>query len=410
MTTHRLRCSHLVTADGLLTDAIVIIDQDRITAVRSFDPEDQFALGENTPIEVIDGWVVPGFVDTHTHGGGGFDLATTSVDDARAVIDFARRHGTTSLFASLVTAPIERLQDQLRALAPLVDSGELAGIHIEGPFLSYGKRGAHTPELLRDPDPASVEALLTAADGRLSMITIAPELPGALDAIARFAAAGVAVAVGHTEGDDRVTRAALDAGATVATHLFNGMPPIHHREPGPVPVLLTDERVLVELICDGVHLHPEVIRMAVDAAGPDRVGLVTDAMIATGVAEGAYNLGGLEVVVADGVARLRTEDGSQGSIAGSTLTTAGAFAFCVQQVGLSVPDVARMAAATPALRHGLTDVGAIAAGRRADLAVVDDRGNLQRLMYAGTWQPAEQNPTGPDRTEQSRTGQDREDA
>jgi N-acetylglucosamine-6-phosphate deacetylase len=365
---------------------MVIIDSERITAVRSFDPEDQFALAEHAPIEVIDGWVVPGFVDTHTHGGGGADLATTEVDTARSVIDFARWTGTTSLFASLVTAPLDVLEDQLRCLAPLVDSGELAGIHLEGPFLSYGKRGAHDPELLRDPDPAAVDRLLTAAEGGLSMITIAPELPGALDAIARFTQAGVAVAVGHTEGDERSTRAALDAGARVATHLFNGMPPIHHRQPGPVPVLLTDDRVLVELICDGVHLHPDVIRMAVDAAGTDRVALITDAMIATGMADGDYRLGGLQVSVAAGVARLQTSDGSQGSIAGSTLTMAGAFAFCVQEVGLPVPDVAAMAATSPARRHGLKDVGAIAPGRRADIAVVDEQGNLRRLMYAGQWQ------------------------
>lgn len=385
MTTRRLRCSHLVTESGVLRDAMVIIDGDRISTVRSFDPEDQFTL-EETPIEVIDGWVVPGFVDTHTHGGGGFDLATTDVDAVGSVIRFARRHGTTSLFASLVTAPIPVLVEQIRCLVPLVDSGELAGIHLEGPFLSYGKRGAHNPELLRDPDPQSVEELLKAGDGRLSMITIAPELPGALEAISRFTGAGVAVAVGHTDGDHRTTRAGLDAGASVATHLFNGMGSIHHREPGPVPVLLTDDRVLVELICDGTHLHPEVIRMAIDAAGPDRVALITDAMIATGVADGDYNLGGQQVVVAGGVARLRTDDGSQGSIAGSTLTMAAAFAFCVEQVGLSVPEVATMAAMTPARRHGLVDVGTIAAGRRADLAVVDDQGTLHRLMSAGSWQ------------------------
>lgn len=386
MTTHRLRCSHLVTGSGVLRDAIVIIDNELITAVRSFDPEDQFTLAEETPIEVIDGWVAPGFVDTHTHGGGGFDLAGTDVEAVRSAIRFARRHGTTSLFASLVTAPIATLEDQLRTLVPLVDSGELAGIHLEGPFLSHGKRGAHDPALLRNPDPESVDALLAAADGRLSMITIAPELPGAVDAITRFSRAGVAVAVGHTEGDDRTTRAALDAGASVATHLFNAMPSIHHRDPGPVPVLLTDDRVLVELVCDGVHLHPDVIKMAVQAAGPERVGLITDAMLATGVADGDYNLGGLRVVVAEGVARLRTDDGSQGSIAGSTLTTAAAFAFCVQQVGLSIPEVAVMAATTPATRHGLTGIGTIAAGSRADLAIVDDQGNLQRLMYAGRWQ------------------------
>lgn len=386
VTIRRLRCRALVSADGVLRDALLTIDGDRITDIRSFDPGDLQQSSDLTPIEVVDGWVVPGFVDTHTHGGGGHDLANTDPDEARQAVAFARRHGTTSLIAGLVTARIDTLEAQLRALAPLVDAGDLAGLHLEGPFLSPAKRGAHTPELLRDPDPASVDRLLAAADGRLAMVTLAPELPGGLDAIRRFVAAGVRVAVGHTAADETVTARALDAGASIATHLFNAMPSIHHRRPGPVPVLLTDERVMVELVCDGVHLHPDVIAMAIAAAGPDRVALITDAMLATGMADGDYRLGGLDVTVRAGVARLRTDDDSLGSIAGSTLTMAAAFAFCVQRLGMSVAEVARMAATTPARWHGLDHVGVLQRGRRADLAVVDDRGDLLRLMAAGDWE------------------------
>ncbi len=386
VTTRRLRCRALVSADGVLRDAVLRIDGDRIADLRSFDPGDPEQSSDPTPIEVVDGWVVPGFVDTHTHGGGGHDLASTDPDTARQALAFARRHGATSVIAGLVTAEITTLEAQLRALAPLVAAGELAGLHLEGPFLSPAKRGAHTPGLLREPDPETVDRLLAAADGRLAMVTLAPELPGALDATRRFVDAGVRVAVGHTSADETVTAEALDAGATIATHLFNAMPSIHHRRPGPVPLLLTDERVMVELVCDGVHLHRDVIAMAVAAAGPDRAALITDAMLATGMADGTYRLGGLDVTVRAGVARLRTDDGSEGSIAGSTLTMAAAFAFGVQQLGLSVPEVARMAAGTPARWHGLDDVGVLEPGRRADLAVVDDHGNLLRLMSAGDWE------------------------
>jgi N-acetylglucosamine-6-phosphate deacetylase len=334
--------------------------------------------------ERVAGWTVPGFVDTHVHGGGGHDYATLDPEEARAARAFHRAHGTTTALASLVTADLDTLVAQIATLAPLVRSGELAGLHLEGPFLSPAKKGAHTASLLVPPTPEAVDRLLEAGDGSVRMVTIAPELPGALDAIARLVAGGVAVAVGHTDGDETDARRALDAGATVATHLFNAMRPVHHREPGPVPVLLGDERVMVELIGDGFHLHRDVVRMAVDAAGLDRVALVTDAMVATGMPDGGYSLGGLDVVVRHGEARLVEDDGSPGSIAGSTLTMAAGFAFLVS-LGMSIPGAAHLAASTPARRHGLDEVGTIETGSAADLCVVDDAGRLQRVMQDGSW-------------------------
>jgi N-acetylglucosamine-6-phosphate deacetylase len=216
------------------------------------------------------------------------------------------------------------------------------------------------------------------------MVTIAPELSGGREAIRQLVDAGVAVAFGHSDADEVMVAEALDAGATVATHLFNAMRPIHHRDPGPIPRLLVDERAIVELICDGFHLHPDVISMAVQTAGPDRVALVTDAMLAAGVADGEYHLGSLAVAVTDGQARLVEPDGSLGSIAGSTLTMAQAFEQ-VAATGVRIPDVAAMAATTPARRHALTDVGLIEVGRRADFCLVDDAGHLHRVMRRGTW-------------------------
>ena len=205
-----------------------------------------------------------------------------------------------------------------------------------------------------------------------------------MEAIDRLVRDGVTTAVGHTDSDAAMIKEAVDRGATVATHLFNAMRPIHHREPGPVPALLDDPRVVVELIADGVHLHDDVLLLAIAAAGPDRVALITDAMLAAGASDGRYRLGALPVEVSEGRARLVKADGSPGAIAGSTLTMAAAYE---RLIGLGLPheQVARMAATTPARVHRLNRVGAIEAGRLADLCVVDDRGALQRVMARGEW-------------------------
>jgi N-acetylglucosamine-6-phosphate deacetylase len=283
-----------------------------------------------------------------------------------------------------VTADLDSLVAQITALRPLVSDGEFSGIHLEGPFLAEKRKGAHDPALLRDPDPAVVTDLLSQADGVVQMITIAPELAGGLATIEALAAAGVVAAVGHTDADDAAAAAALEAGATVVTHLFNAMPPIHHREPGPIPRLLSDDRCMVELIADGFHLHPQVIEMAVAAAGIDRVALITDAMAAAGMPDGDFVLGDLQVSVRDAKARLVEPDGTPGSIAGSTLTMAAAFERMVG-LGFSIPQVAAMAATTPARWHGLDKAGELAPGLRADLCVVDDHGRLSAVMQTGSW-------------------------
>jgi N-acetylglucosamine-6-phosphate deacetylase len=374
----RLLAEHVVGPDGVLHDAVVEIDGPRLVGC---GPGPAAADAE---LERVPGWVVPGFVDTHVHGGGGADYATEDPAEALRARAFHARHGTTTSFASLVTAPVDVLCRQLAVLAELVGDGHFAGVHLEGPFLSPAQRGAHDPALLRPPSPADVERLLDAADGALALVTLAPELPGALDAIVRLTDAGVRVAVGHTDSNDAGVAAALDAGATVATHLFNAMRGLHHREPGPVPRLTTDPRVAVEVIADGFHLHPEILRLVAAAAGPGRTMLVTDAMVAAGMPDGSFRLGGLDVAVVDGMARLVRDDGTPGSIAGSTLTMAAAFERMTAVLG-RVDLVAAMAASTPAERHGLTEVGRLAPGCRADLCVVDDAGRLRRVMRAGRW-------------------------
>lgn len=335
--------------------------------------------------ELIDGVLLPGYVDTHSHGAAGADFASPDSDATQRAIDFHRHRGTTTQFASTVTEPLDALVDQIRRLRAFVDAGELRGIHLEGPFLALERKGAHNPALLRDPVDVDVRRLIEAGGPALKMITIAPERTHGLEAVRTFREAGVEPAFGHSDAGDATVREAVDAGASVVTHLFNAMRPIHHREPGPIPWLLTDPRVMVELICDGTHLAPDVIRLAVRTATPARVALVTDAMSATGQPDGDYELGTLKVSVRGGVAKILNDDGTLGAIAGSTLTMDRAVEFLVQHVGSTLVEASMMASTTPARWHGLDDVGTLEPGRRADLCVVDDHGVLAGVMRNGEW-------------------------
>lgn len=366
----------VVTPDGILDDGWVHTDGGRITAIGSGTPP--------APPDVTGpGWIVPGFVDIHSHGGGGATVVGADPAQVRTFAETHRRHGTTTLMASLVTGYPDDLDRDVRALAELADDGLVTGIHLEGPWISPERRGAHDPHALAPPDPGTVERLLNAGRGHVRMVTLAPELDHGLTAIRTVTDAGAIAAVGHTDATYEVVRDAIEAGATVATHLFNAMTPIHHRKPGPIVALLDDERVTVEIILDGAHLHESVAAHVYRSAGAGRIALVTDAMAAAGGADGDYVLGGLAVRVENGVARL--VDG--GSIAGSTLTMDAAFRFAVQRAGFSVVDAARATATTPAQLLGLTHTGALIEGNDADLVVLDQNFRVRHVMARGAWIP-----------------------
>lgn len=370
----------LVTADRIVTPARVfapgwlLVDGERIAEVGPGDPPrpPDLALPGAT--------VVPGFVDAHAHGGGGGSFDTGTPDDAATAVRAHLRHGTTSMMASLVSADPPTMLRSVEGLADLVDDGLLAGIHLEGPWLSAGRAGAHDPGLLADAKPAEVEALVEAARGHLRMVTLAPERSGGLEAIRRLTAAGVASAIGHTDATYDQARAALDAGATVGTHLFNAMRGLHHREPGPIAALLEHPDTFVELVADGVHVHPAALRLAAGAK-PRHTVLITDAMAAAAAADGDYRLGRLHVEVRDGVARLA----EGGAIAGSTLTMAAAVRYAVRQVGMPIDEAVRAATATPAAMLRLERVGALLPGYRADLVVLDDELEVRRVLHRGQW-------------------------
>jgi N-acetylglucosamine-6-phosphate deacetylase len=328
--------------------------------------------------------VVPGFVDVHVHGGGGANFSTASHAETSTAVALHRRHGTTTLVASLVTAGPAELLCQVTELADDVHSGLIAGIHLEGPWLSTERCGAHQPSLMRDPDTAEVERVLDAGQGAIRMVTLAPERNGALAAIERIVDRGVVAAVGHTEATYEQTRAAISAGATVGTHLFNAMRPINTREPGPVIALLEDSRVTLELITDGVHVDPALYRHVTHSVGPDRVSVITDAMAATGMADGVYHLGPVAVNVVDGVARVAGTD----TIAGSTATMDRQFRFAVSHSGFPRDEALKMAvrqsSINPARALSLPSTGLVP-GAAADLVVLDANLAVTGVLHQGSW-------------------------
>ena len=312
-----------------------------------------------SPDQSVPGTLIPGFIDIHCHGGSGAYFSNSA--KARDVIAGHRIHGTTGVIASLVTEDIEELKRQISTLVPLHQSGEILGIHLEGPYLSHARCGAHEPSLLVNPDLAEIKELLEIGKGAISMITIAPELPGAIEAIKYLSAAGVKVAIGHTDGDFKDAAAGTNAGATIVTHFMNAMR--KEKAEGSISsFVLVDERLSVELILDGHHVPFATAQEIITAIG-DRIVLVTDAMAAAGSADGSYTIGKLDVHVKDSVARLV----STGALAGSTLTMDTAFTHAINQCGVSIPQAVLMSSTNPAKALGLHDRGSIAVGLRADL-------------------------------------------
>jgi N-acetylglucosamine-6-phosphate deacetylase len=372
----------LVDGGVVQDDAWVAFDGDRVAGTGHGDTWRPLASGDDTVVDGTDAAgrgavLTPGFVDLHGHGGGGFSY-DDGPDAIRAARALHRAHGTTRAVISLVTAPLETLERRAAMVADLVATDpEILGSHLEGPFLDPEHKGAHDETLLRAPTPDAVQRLLDAGRGTIRQVTIAPELDGAMDAIRFLTAAGTAAAVGHTGADADAASAAFDAGATILTHAFNAMPGLHHRDPGPVGAAASDARVTVEVIADGVHLDPRVVRIAFDAA-PGRIALVTDAMAAAGSADGRYDLGTLEVDVTDGIARLV----HGGAIAGSTLTQDAALRLAVA-AGVALEDAVAALTRTPADAIGRDDLGRLEPGSLADAVLLDAALTVRDVWVAG---------------------------
>jgi N-acetylglucosamine-6-phosphate deacetylase len=368
----------VVTPEGVIEAGRIEVDGDRIVSVA---PADTVPNGRSAGSVHSGHWIAPGFVDIHVHGGGGHTFTTGDAEQARGAAAFHLSHGTTTLLASLVSSPFALMVEATRAFTPLVADGVLAGIHFEGPYLSRIRCGAQNPDFLRDPSTDELAELIETGAGAVRMVTLAPELDGAREAIGLLVRHGVVAALGHTDATYEQTLAGIAAGATVGTHVFNGMRAPHHRQPGPVFALLGAASITCEFVADGVHLHDGTLTFATSVTGADRTALITDAMSAAGMGDGRYDLGGQEVEVAGGVARL-TRDGS---IAGSTLTMDAALRRAVH-AGMSIVDACRAAATTPAAAIGMgTSVGALRAGLRADLVELSEDLQVVRVMRGGIW-------------------------
>ena len=343
--------------------------------------------------------ILPGLIDLHCHGAAGGGFPTGDSRACRAAVGFLHRSGTTTLLASLVTAPAEELLRGIGVLRPLADEGLIAGIHAEGPFLSPSRCGAQNPEWLRIPDLELLDRLLHAAGGTLRTMTYAPELPGAGRLVSMLIGNGVTPSLGHTDGDARtaadsltVAAESLRAGGPGAgrrptvTHLFNGMPPLHHRNPGPAAACLrlaAAGTVAVELIGDGVHLNPETVLMVFELVGADNVVLVTDSMAATGLPDGDYELGPAAVAVSGGVAALK----SNGALAGGTATLLEVVRRTIE-AGVAPEDAVKAATLVPARILGREDqIGSLKPGMRADIVAVDADFGLAAVLRGGLTLP-----------------------
>lgn len=393
----------VVTPDRVIEDGAVVIERERIVwvgAVASATAPGALAAAVAATAAPTPGTILlPGLVDLHNHGGGGASFPDAiDADDARRAAREHLTHGTTSLVASLVTADADTLVRQTALLADLVDAGELAGIHLEGPFLSRARCGAQNPADMVPGDAELVRRIATAARGHLVTMTIAPEIDGVCGpggVIETLAAVGAIPSFGHTNADAEVVDAAVSEARSAlkapgarsprptATHLFNGMRPLHHRDPGPIASCLAAAgrgELVVELIADGTHLVAGTVRAVFDLVGARSIVLVTDAMAAAGMPDGTYDLGPMRVRVADGVARLEEGD----AIAGGTGHLLDVLRSTVD-AGVPLELAVRSASGTPATVLGRRDIGALEAGRRADVVVVDAGLAPLAVMRAGEW-------------------------
>ncbi len=391
---HRiLLTGSIVLPDRVVADGAVVVTDTLITYAGERTSLPEQWVGVASP----EGWragltLLPGLVDIHCHGGNGGEFGP-DVQSGRTAAAHHHSHGSTTVIGSLVSAPARTLVDGARALGDLVRQGQLAGIHLEGPFLSTVRCGAQNPTALVDADLALVVALAEAAgEGSFAHMTWAPERPGGDTVPAALAAVGAVGSLGHTDADYDDAARALESvaahgargGIPLTTHLFNGMPPLLSRAPGPVGAAIAAAargEAVVELIADGVHLDAGTVRMVYDAVGPDHVALVSDAMAASGLPDGNYSLGGLDVTVAERAARLT--DG--GSLAGGLSTLIDQVRWLVHGLGIPLADAVKAASATPARALALAGVGSLSTGSSADVVVVDDELDVQRVLRRGAW-------------------------
>ena len=377
---------------GLTRNPILEISDRRVTGIWS--SSDREIPANALHVDYPGATLAPAFLDVHIHGAAGRDVMDATPEALAVVSQFLATRGTGNFLATTVTAPMDVTLRSLEGLSKRIDDAQSSdwqgakplGIHLEGPFLSHAKRGVHPPEYLLAPDIATFDRFFEAAQGKIRLMTLAPELPAAVELATHATDLGVRISVGHSNATAAETRKAIAAGATSATHTFNAMRALDHREPGILGTVLTTDSLYAELICDGIHVDPSLIPLWWRAKGGKRAILVTDAMSATGMPDGEYTLGGFAVTVANGRA---TAKDSPGVLAGSVLTLDRALTNFIAYTGVSVAEALPLLTHNPAAMSGLAEsAGAIRVGSAADFVAVGDDGGLVASIIGGQVQSA----------------------
>jgi N-acetylglucosamine-6-phosphate deacetylase len=368
----------IITPYDIVDNYNIIIEEGKIVKI-----EEQ--IDERNMDKIIDGegkYLAPGFIDIHNHGNSGYDVMDSTTEAIDKMAEFHLKNGVTSFLGTVITSSYENMvkaSENIVSYKNKDDRSQIIGIHLEGPFFSLDKKGAQPAKYIRTPNMEDIKKIVEISKGKMKMVSLAPEAEGALEVISYLVSKNITVAMAHSNGTFEETKAGINHGATVATHLYNGMRNFSHREPGIIGASLTDDRVYCELIYDRVHLHDAAVKMAIKMKGIDKIVLVSDAMRAAGLEDGDYELGGQKVIVKDGAARL-----TSGSLAGSTLNLRDAVYNMVHKLNIPIQDAVRMASLSPAKAIGIDRYkGSIEIGKDADLLLLDKDINIFASIVGG---------------------------
>ncbi|TYP54214.1 N-acetylglucosamine-6-phosphate deacetylase [Thermosediminibacter litoriperuensis] len=378
-----IKNARVITPYEVLDDHWVLVRDGRIAEVKKGrEPAENFDL----VVDAGGNYLAPGFIDIHNHGSYGRDFMEATPGALETIAEFHLKNGVTGFLATVLTAPFEEMKRAVKNAAGFIKiqrpdkaRSKLLGIYVEGPYFSTAKKGAQPAEYIRKPDTAELDELLRLSENSIRVVALAPEAAGAGDAISFLKEGGIVAAMGHTNATYDEAKRGIDLGVTLATHTFNGMRGFDHREPGAAGAALTDERVYCEVICDGIHLHPAAVKLILKVKGKEKVILVSDAMMAAGLSDGEYTLGGQQVFVKNGEARLKN-----GTLAGSTLTLDRAVRYLVKTLGVPLHDAVRMASLNPARVIGLSRMkGSIEVGKDADMVIFDGNLSIKSVVVGG---------------------------